>query len=39
MLSGLCRRQRASRAGFNGLLSYLKDKLDGTQLFSIAQLH
>jgi hypothetical protein len=24
---------------FNGLLSYLKDKLDGTQFFSIAQLH
>jgi hypothetical protein len=24
---------------FNGLLSYLRDKLDGTQFFSIAQLH
>jgi hypothetical protein len=24
---------------FNGLLSYLRDKLDGTHLFSIAQLH
>jgi hypothetical protein len=24
---------------FNGLLSYLRDKLDGIQLFSIAQLH
>jgi hypothetical protein len=24
---------------FNGLLSYLRDKLDDTQLFSIAQLH
>jgi hypothetical protein len=24
---------------FNELLSYLRDKLDGTQFFSIAQLH
>jgi hypothetical protein len=24
---------------FNGLLSYLRDKLDGTHFFSIAQLH
>jgi hypothetical protein len=24
---------------FNGLLSYLRDKMDGTQFFSIAQLH
>jgi hypothetical protein len=24
---------------FNGLLSYLRDKLDGIQFFSIAQLH
>jgi hypothetical protein len=24
---------------FNGLISYLKDKLHGTQFFSIAQLH
>jgi hypothetical protein len=24
---------------FNGLLSYLKDKLDGTQFYSVAELH
>jgi hypothetical protein len=24
---------------FNGLLSYLRDKLDGIQFFSLAQLH
>jgi hypothetical protein len=24
---------------FNGLLSYLKDKLDGPQIFLVAQLH
>jgi hypothetical protein len=24
---------------FNGLLSYIRDKLDGTHFFSIAQLH
>jgi hypothetical protein len=39
MLSDSCRGQRASRASFHGLLSYLRDKLDGTQFFSIAQLH
>ena len=39
MLSDPCRRQRARGLAFNGLLSYLRDKLDGTQFFSIAQLH
>jgi hypothetical protein len=28
-----------ARLAFNGLLSYLRDKLDGTQFFLIAQLH
>jgi hypothetical protein len=39
MLSDPYRRQRVAGLAFNGLLSYLRDKLEGTQFFSIAQLH
>jgi hypothetical protein len=39
MLPNSCRRQIASRASFLWVAVLLKEKLDGAQFFSIAQLH
>jgi hypothetical protein len=39
MLSYLCRGKQLAKLAFNGLQPYLKEKLDGTQFFSLVCLH
>jgi hypothetical protein len=39
MLSDPCHGKKLAGLAFNGLRPYLKEKLDGTQLFSLVHLH